>query len=144
MPEDHDPSTTLLHAARQAAERAYCPYSLFPVGAAVLAGDQIVTGCNVENASYGLSMCAERVALFAAVALGVGPVAEIAVVCADEARLAGPETRMPCGACRQVIAELMPPEGQVHVGGVGTFTVAELLPRPFRLQAAEAPAPAEG
>jgi cytidine deaminase len=126
----------LLEAARQAAERAYCPYSRFPVGAAVLAGEEILTGCNVENASYGLAMCAERVALFAAVAAGVGPVTEIAVVCADEARLAGPETRMPCGACRQVIAELMLPEGKVHVGGVGTFTVAELLPRPFQLREA--------
>src|SRR5690349_8261287 len=118
MANPYDPSAaTLLEAARQAAARAYCPYSRFPVGAAVLAGEQILTGCNVENASYGLAMCAERVALFAAVAAGAGPVTEIAVVCADEARLGEAETRMPCGACRQVIAELMPPEGQVHVGG---------------------------
>jgi cytidine deaminase len=123
----------LLQAAREAAERAYCPYSRFPVGAAVLAAGRVFTGCNVENASYGLAMCAERVALFAAVAAGAGPVTELAVVCADEARLREPENRMPCGACRQVIAELMPPEGRVHVGGVGTFTVAELLPAPFRL-----------
>jgi cytidine deaminase len=103
------------------------------VGAAARAGGQVFTGCNVENASYGLSICAERVALFAAVAAGASPITELAVVCADEARLARPEHRMPCGACRQVIAELMPPDAQVHVGGVGTFTVAELLPAPFRL-----------
>jgi cytidine deaminase len=131
--EGDELAQTLLEAAREAAGRAYCPYSNFPVGAAVAAGGRIFAGCNVENASYGLAMCAERVALFTAVAAGVGPPTELAVVCANVSRFSTPENRMPCGACRQVIAELMPPDARVHVGGVGTFTVAELLPRPFRL-----------
>lgn len=90
----------LLAAARAAATRAYVPYSHFPVGAAVLTDDgTIVSGCNIENASYGLTVCAERVAIFRAVASGYGTIRAIAVV-APRAR-----GTTPCGACRQVINE---------------------------------------
>src|ERR1700756_2574607 len=93
----------LLAAARFARERAYAPYSQFRVGAAVETEDgTIVTGCNVENASYGLSICAERTAIVSAVAQGYRVFRAVAV--------AGPEgvTTSPCGACRQFIAEFDP------------------------------------
>lgn len=87
-------------AARGAAGRAYAPYSRFPVGAAVLAADgSIYTGCNVENASYGLTVCAERIAIFNAVAQGARAIAAIAVYTPT------PGPTMPCGACRQVLRE---------------------------------------
>jgi cytidine deaminase len=90
----------LARAAARARRRAYAPYSQFPVGAAVLTTDgMIYTGCNVENASYGLTLCAERVAIHTAVANGRRRVTALAV--------AGPAgvTLMPCGACRQVMDE---------------------------------------
>lgn len=90
----------LLAAAREARARAYAPYSGFSVGAALLAGDgTVVSGCNVESASYGTSMCAERSALFAAVSRGIRAFEALAI--------AGPENVKitPCGACRQALAE---------------------------------------
>src|SRR5436309_1054212 len=95
----------LLQAAREASRRAYCPYSNFHVGAAVLAGGKIFTGANVENASYGLTVCAERTAVFAATLAGAGRIEAVAVACVDAADGADPALRMPCGACRQVLAE---------------------------------------
>ena len=90
----------LIDAAIAARLRAYAPYSNFQVGAAVLAADgRIFTGCNVENLSYGLTICAERNAIFAAVAAGIREFSAIAIVA---------DTRQPispCGACRQVMAE---------------------------------------
>ena len=95
----------LVTAARAAAERAYCPYSHFKVGAAVLTGSgEIFLGCNVENASYGLTICAERNAIFQAVAHGRGPLSIRAVVVFTPT--AAPTA--PCGACRQVINEFGP------------------------------------
>jgi cytidine deaminase len=95
----------LAEAARRAAARAYCPYSRFPVGAAVLAeGGGIFTGCNVENASYGLTICAERNAVFQAVAQLDGQLVIRAVVIYTPT----PEPTAPCGACRQVINEFGP------------------------------------
>ena len=89
--------------ARKAATRAHCPYSNFHVGAAVRCDDgSVIDGCNVENASYGLSICAERVALFTAVSQGKRPL-ELAVSCVDDQTDASPGSRMPCGACRQVM-----------------------------------------
>ena len=130
-PSPNDQS--LLQAARQTAERAYCPYSQFPVGAAVLASDgRIITGCNVENASYGLTICAERNALFAAQAQGILRPARLAVACL-KGDVAFPQTLMPCGACRQVMQELLAPDAIILVDGVGVFTLAELLPLAFRL-----------
>jgi len=84
----------------QAARRAYCPYSHFPVGAAILTTDgKIYSGCNVENASYGLTICAERNAIFQAVASGSKQIAAVMVYTPT----ANPSA--PCGACRQVINE---------------------------------------
>lgn len=89
----------LIDAARNARVHAYAPYSKYPVGAAVLAGSgRIYSGCNVENVSYGLTVCAERVAIFRAVAEGEREIAALAVVTEDGAT--------PCGACRQVLFEL--------------------------------------
>ncbi|SEN04637.1 cytidine deaminase [Lihuaxuella thermophila] len=121
----------LIEAAIQAREKAYVPYSNFPVGAALLTREgQIIQGCNVENASYGLSNCAERTALFKAVSDGLlGGFQGIAVV----ADTPGPVS--PCGACRQVLAELCPPEMKVWLanlhGDITETTVAELLPMAF-------------
>ncbi len=121
----------LLAAAREAAGRAYVPYSGFPVGAAVLTGDgTIVPGCNVENASYGLTVCAERVAVFAALAAGHRTVRAVAVAAP---RALG---TTPCGACRQVLNEFAPRDEDLTVvmegaGGSEMTTLAALLPRSF-------------
>jgi cytidine deaminase len=123
----------LLQLAREAAQSAYVPYSRFRVGAVAEVDGQTFAGCNVENASYGLTVCAERVALFTAVAGGHRRVERLAVTCVDAGPELGERGRMPCGACRQVMAELMGPDGEVLVDGVRTFRVAELLPSAFTL-----------
>ena len=124
---------SLVKAAREAAAMAYCPYSRFRVGAAVECEDGgIVYGCNVENASYGLTICAERNALFAAIAMGSVPVA-IAVSCPDAPPDSPPSSRMPCGACRQVMAEFLPDDAPVYIDGVGTMALGDLIPAAFRL-----------
>ena len=92
----------------------------------------MVTGSNVENASFGLTICAERVVLFSCVAQGLQPL-ELAVSCVDAQSDASPGSRMPCGACRQVIQELMPAQATVHIDGVGSRHLAELLPDAFSL-----------
>ena len=122
----------LLAMARQARVQAYAPYSRFLVGAAVLCADGTVfTGCNVENASYGLSMCAERVAAGKAVAAGYRRFTAVAVVGS------GPTATAPCGACRQVIAEFAP-DCPVYCAGEGGgelhTTMAALLPHQFSFQ----------
>ena len=123
----------LLAAAREAAEQAHCPYSNFHVGAAVRCSDgTVVTGCNVENASYGLTICAERVALFNCVAQGLQPL-ELAVSCVDAQNNTSLSTRMPCGACRQVMQELLPNNAIVHIDGVGQRRINQLLPEGFGL-----------
>ncbi|MHB8146425.1 MAG: cytidine deaminase [Vulcanimicrobiaceae bacterium] len=122
------PPDELLARARSARAAAYAPYSGFAVGAAVETQDgQIVTGCNVENASYGLSICAERVALVRAVALGHRAFRAIAVAGPD-----GVETS-PCGACRQFIAEFDPAMPVTYSGVQGPVrtTLALLLPSSF-------------
>jgi cytidine deaminase len=128
-----DRKKDLLAAARKARGRAYAPYSEFPVGAAVLgANGRIYSGCNVENASLGLTCCAERSAIFAMVAAGEREVREVLVV-GDTA-----EALPPCGACRQVMAEFAQPSAVVHMcdrtGAGRSVTVAELLPHVFRLK----------
>ena len=123
----------LLTAARQAASRAHCPYSNFHVGAAVRCSDgTVVTGCNVENASYGLTICAERVSLFNCVAQGLQPL-ELAVSCVDAQNNTSLSSRMPCGACRQVMQELLPNNAIVHIDGVGQRRINQLLPEGFGL-----------
>jgi len=127
----------LLAAAREAATHAWTPYSHFRVGAAVAIeaaeGQRIVSGANVENASYGLTLCAERAALAAACQLGAEgappKVTAVAVVGLD----ARPGECMPCGACRQWLAELAP-EADYYVEGVEeTLHLDDLLPRRFTL-----------
>jgi len=121
----------LVRAAARARQRAVAPYSKFKVGAALLTrSGEIITGANVESASYGLTCCAERVALFNALTSGKRSFVAIAVV----AR--APRGPMPCGACRQLLAEYAP-RAKVWVADsralrvVREFTVAELLPGAF-------------
>jgi cytidine deaminase len=126
----------LADAARGARSIAYAPYSKFHVGAAVLMGNgALVTGANIENASFGLTCCAERVALFSAITQhpGVGIAALAVSAGADDHPHEGERTRMPCGACRQVMVEFMAPETPVWIDGVGVKALADLLPSPFRL-----------
>jgi len=119
----------LVREAIAAREQAYAPYSDFAVGAALLtASGRIFHGCNVENASYGLSLCAERVAMFAAVAAGERGFIALAVV-ADTAREVSP-----CGACRQVMVEFNPDMPVILAnlrGAVHVVTAGELLPGAF-------------
>ena len=123
----------LLKQARMAASRAYCPYSKFHVGAAVLCDDgSVIEGCNVENSSYGLTVCAERVALFNAISQGKRPI-ELAVSCADAQGGDSAASRMPCGACRQVMQELLPPDAPIQIEGVGRRSLEQLLPEAFQL-----------
>ena len=96
----------------------------------------VVTGCNVENASYGLTICAERVSLFNCVAQGLQPL-ELAVSCVDAQNNTSLSTRMPCGACRQVMQELLPDNAIVYIDGIGTKPLTELLPDAFSLDSAE-------
>lgn len=119
----------LLSAARECRERAFAPFSGFRVGAAVEADDgTIFAGCNVESASYGLTMCAERVAIFSAVAAGRKRIKRISVVAESD------ELTAPCGACRQVIWEF---GGDIPVLIVNTNgesverQMSELLPMAF-------------
>jgi cytidine deaminase len=121
----------LLSAAREAAGHAYAPYSGFHVGAALLLETgEIVIAANVENSSYGLSICAERSAIVRAVAQ-CGPQIRI---------LAAAVTSSPCGACRQVLAEFMSPDGLILFlfdGKPQSQTLAELLPFGFYFKHAE-------
>ncbi len=119
----------LIAKARAARRHAYAPYSRFKVGAAVECGDgRVFTGCNVENASYGATCCAERTALFKAVSEGARAIRKIAVV-ADM-----PEPCPPCGICRQAISELAPKATVIMAnlrGKVEVHSIAELLPAAF-------------
>jgi cytidine deaminase len=116
---------SLVDEARRAAECAYAPYSGFRVGSAVLARDgRVVRAANVENASYGLTICAERAALSRAVAEGIGP-GEVAVVAV---------TASPCGGCRQWLLEFGVDRVVFPVAGkLVAMSPAELLPQSFRL-----------
>ncbi len=131
----------LIELARGAARIAHCPYSGFHVGAAVLAGGQIFTGCNIENASYGLTVCAERSAIFRAVSSGERVIDAIAVACPDAPADGVSAYRMPCGACRQVMAEFAGPNLVVIVDGVQDFMLDELLPQAFLLQTSDRVSP---
>ncbi len=128
----------LLSLARNAANRAYAPYSKFRVGAAVLAGDHVFVGTNVENASYGLSLCAERSALSAWIAAGgeqaTGPVTAVAVACVDAPAQGGVAGAMPCGACRQWLVELAPDALLIVPGMETPMAVRDLLPLAFGLE----------
>lgn len=121
----------LIELARRAREKAYVPYSGFPVGAALVAEDGTVfTGCNIENASYGLALCAERTAIFKMASEGHHAISAIAVIAETD----GPVS--PCGACRQVMAEFAGNGVRVILtnlkGDVQVTTVGDLLPGAFR------------
>src|SRR5215207_1771593 len=129
----HPSPDDLLAAARAAAALARAKHSHFRVGAAVRdASGQVYPGCNVESDSYGLTICAERVAIFAALAAGASDLVALAVTCLDAAP-GPPAGRMPCGACRQIIVEYLNPSATVQVDGVGAFRPEDLLPSAFRL-----------
>ncbi|MEH7453553.1 cytidine deaminase [Gottfriedia sp. NPDC057948] len=120
----------LINEAIKARLNAYVPYSKFQVGAALLTKDgQIIRGCNIENASYGLTNCAERTALFKAYSNGITEFSAVAVVADTEGPVA------PCGACRQVLFELAGPDTVVYLsnlnGAIQETTVKELLPGAF-------------
>ena len=121
----------LIQEAIEARKQAYTPYSQFKVGAAVLTADgNVFRGCNIENASYGLTNCAERTAIFKAISEGEPKVKAIAIVADTE----GPVS--PCGACRQVIAEFSDDHTKVYLsnlkGDLQETSIAELLPGFFK------------
>lgn len=136
MSEPQISAAQLLNAAREAAAHAYAPYSKFRVGAALLFDDgAVVTGCNVENVSYGLTSCAERNALFRAISEH-GPNRKIAAVAVTNLNS---KPSPPCGACRQVLAEFAAPDAQIHFSGnngVETRPLKEMLPFQFELHPA--------
>lgn len=122
----------LMEKAKEASKNAYAPYSKFPVGACVLAGSgKTYTGCNVENASYGLSICAERSAIVTAISNGEKSLRAIAIYSPKM------EDCFPCGTCRQVIFEFQK-EQEVYVitcakDGCNVYKINELLPKGFKL-----------
>ncbi|EZQ03077.1 cytidine deaminase [Candidatus Acidianus copahuensis] len=126
-----DPSDEeLIEIALGASKNAYAPYSKLNVGAAILTEDgKVFSGCNIENSSYGLSICAERVAIFKAISEGYKKFKKIAVILSDNSGI------MPCGACRQVLAEY----GDIEIitldqkGGIVKYKLSNLLPNSFRL-----------
>jgi cytidine deaminase len=120
----------LIEQATKAREHAYAPYSKVNVGASVLTeGGDVFSACNVENASYGLTICAERAAIFAAVAAGHRRIKKLAIAAG------GMESPMPCGACLQVMEEFGVEEVLIAAadGEVETYKLRSLLPRPFKL-----------
>lgn len=127
---DQTANNALVQAALAVRERAYARYSQFRVGAALLGADgRIFTGCNVENASYGLTICAERAAVFCAVAAGQQDFWRLAIASAGGAT--------PCGACRQVLFEFAPDLPILLIdaenpGSVVEANLRDLLPRAFR------------
>jgi cytidine deaminase len=128
------PTEDLCALARKAALAAYSPYSKFRVGAAAAfeSSPRIHTGCNIENASYGLTMCAERVAVFNGVAFGHKKLARIAIAVLDENN-EPVQCFKPCGACLQVMAEFATPDTKILLDGIGTFLLSNFLPSPFTL-----------
>lgn len=125
----------LIRLAKEAMGHAYAPYSSFCVGACLEASDGTVyTGCNMENASYGATICAERVAFGKAISEGRRSFRAIGIVC-SEGRKA-----YPCGICLQVISEFMPPDGIVFLedqSGITQYQVKDLLPNAFSLGVTE-------
>lgn len=122
----------LISIAAQARETAYTPHSKFAVGAMLLTkSEKVYTGCNIENSSYGLTCCAERVAIFKAVSEGETEFKALAVVGDTE------EPISPCGACRQVMAEFFDKDVVIYLGNlkgeIATTSIEELLPFSFKL-----------
>jgi cytidine deaminase len=130
MPTSDD---QLIKRAREAKKQAYAPYSEFKVGAALLtADDQVFTGCNVENSTFGATICAERTAVFTAVCHGVRDFSKIVIVTDDE------EPAWPCGICRSVLFEFAPDLEVIAVGIAGKIErmrLSQLYPKGFRFTA---------
>ncbi len=126
-----DENKQLYEMALKAKEYAYAPYSKFKVGAAVLTSDGMVfLGNNIENSSYGATICAERVAVFKAVSEAKKNIVKIAIASDTE------DFTYPCGICRQVICEFMP-DGEIILGNgsdIKVYKVSELLPDAFKLK----------
>ncbi|MGZ7442497.1 cytidine deaminase [Paenibacillus sp. TH7-28] len=120
----------LIRQAIEARKQAYAPYSRFPVGAALLSGGKVYLGCNIENASFGLTNCAERTAVFKAVSEDNRRIEAIAVVAGTD----GPVS--PCGACRQVLAEFCDRDTKIYLtnlqGNTEEWTMEQLLPGAFQ------------
>ena len=120
----------LIEEAKNARELAYAPYSKYKVGAAVMdEKGNIFKGCNIENASYGATMCAERTAIYKAVSEGAKKIKALAVSATDS-------MPYPCGMCRQVMSEFMEKDAKIYVeseGNIEIYTMLELLPKMFEL-----------
>ena len=132
MDQHEETLRTLKDRAVRAAGNSHSPYSRFPVGAAVVSADgQVFAGCNVENASFGLTQCAERAALTAAIADGCAPGSLQTLLIYTP----GNQAHAPCGACRQVMHELMAPDGLVvsccDADEMRTWNRSDYLPEPF-------------
>jgi cytidine deaminase len=141
---DADRIAALVASAREAADRAYAPFSNFPVGAALLMDDdpagEIISGCNVENSSYGATVCAERTAIFSAAAKGYRKLRWLAVT-TPVTREAPLRDRSPCGVCRQVIREFAADADTLVICDLGdermigeVFDIERLLPFGFRFE----------
>ncbi len=123
----------LMQKAKDTAKNAYCPYSKFPVGACVMTDDgSIYTGCNFENSSFGMTICAERNAIGSAIAEGKRKIKAVAIYSPVQ------DNCVPCGACRQVIHEFCDNDEDVDIilqngNELKIFTLAQLLPESFNL-----------
>lgn len=122
----------LIFVAKKAMDRAHAPYSDYRVGAALICADGTVfKGCNIENASYGLTNCAERTAIFSAVAAGKTEFHALAIVSSSN------PVPFPCGACRQVLAEFCAPDFPIYIAKEDDYeatTLGELLPHGFTFE----------
>jgi cytidine deaminase len=135
MQADFESAGALVALAREAAAHAYSPYSGWRVGAAVVFTETTEPhrGANVENGSYGLTICAERAAIFAGVAAGGRRLVRVTLTCRDRAGTLVAKIA-PCGACLQVIAEFGSADTVIEIDGRGTFRLADFLPRPFEAE----------
>ena len=123
-------SDELILKAYEAMKNSYAPYSKFNVGAVALCGEKIYTGCNIENASFGATICAERCAIFKAVSDGYTKIDKIVIVCSTH------DFAYPCGMCRQVMTELMDEDGIIVVTNdkeIREYKLSDLMPESFRM-----------
>ena len=131
MDSQKNKATDLIRLAYEAQKRSYSPYSGFQTGAALeTAGGKVYQGCNIENAGYTPSNCAERTAVFKAVSEGYTQIERIAIVSSSH------QKTPPCGICRQVLAEFMTENAQILLAdkdGIESYTIKDLLPESFKL-----------
>lgn len=120
----------LISKAYEAMKNSYAPYSKFNVGAVALCGEKIYMGCNIENASFGVTICAERCAIFKAVSDGYTKIDKIVIVCSTH------DFAYPCGICRQVMTEFMDENGIIVVTNdkeIREYKLSDLMPESFRM-----------